>query len=246
MHKFVIPGFPDSGPEIDLPDIAEMLVQPMYWKIDAQELRKRGTDFQKRLLDLAPLSHQRKNVNVSIKVNLFYPGRGFDDAGGFLGRDRLWHRDGHMDLYKARGDIHHLLLSHCQVLTEFNTLTSVIETEESMGVLEMLDRVNSEGFPVDGRSILPNRFVTFTDHLHRPIDTRATHHQFRYSYRIIESDENPATDWPRCLQLSQALLPHDTDDHRAYRKNIGRGCGFVLLHLPDDTHAELYAPHAKD
>jgi hypothetical protein len=32
MRTFTIPGFPDVHPRIELPDIAELLVQPMHYK----------------------------------------------------------------------------------------------------------------------------------------------------------------------------------------------------------------------
>lgn len=241
MRPFVIPGFPDVHPQIELPNIAELLVQPMVYKMDADLFRQRATSDQKAILDRAPLTNDRKYVSVAVKVNLFYPSTAYGADGVYAGHERGWHRDGHVDLFRERTDVHHLLLSECEVLTEFNTIRSVIDAPDDMTVNSWLAQVNAGAYPLAARKMPANAFVTFTDHLHRPIDPRATHHQFRYSFRIIESDENQPLPWPGCVQQAQQLLPHHTEDHHQYRINIERrhGARKVVLHLPDDPYADI-------
>ena len=242
MKTMHIPGFPEATDPVELPDIAELLVQPMVYKMDADEFRRRGTELQRWLLDRVPLTNRRRYVSVSVKVNLFYPGSAVES--GEIRRERPWHRDGNMDLFKINPDVHHLLLTPCEVLTEFNTQPFQLQVPETFSVPQLMQVINNGRIKPQGRRMPANCLVTFGDHLHRPIDTRATHHQFRYSFRVVESDDTAPMAYPKCLQGAQHVLPHHTEDHAAYRINVERARegGRIVLHLPDDPYRDFLVP----
>lgn len=240
MRPFTIPAFPEVHAHIDLPDIAELLVQPMYRKIDADLFRATATSDQRAILDRAPLRNDRKYVSVECKVNLFHP------VAVEARRDRPWHRDGHINLFEARPDTHHLLLSPCEVLTEFNTVERELQVADEMDARGLLEITNDGTHGFVGRKMPPNRFVTFRDHLHRPTDSRSSHHQLRYLYRIVETDHYPSTPAQNVPVVRQMLLQPDSDNHRLSRLNLERRRGSLVLHLPDDPYGDVINPTPRE
>lgn len=59
--QVVLKGFPtEISDKIELPYNAELLTYPQFLDCPAEEVWKYGTDFQKKLLSMAPLRNNKK------------------------------------------------------------------------------------------------------------------------------------------------------------------------------------------
>lgn len=177
------PGFPDEiGEELKLPDIAELLVMPMFNNISAEDLRKHGTDFQRYLLDKTPLRNTTKYIAVKSFVQFLYPGIGACD----IKIDPKYQDEWHID-YDPRGNefYWHILTSECTSRTEFQINPITVMTDGKRAVRQVLNE-DAEKLGLKGKRIPPNRITTFTNHIHRPTPPKKP--EFRFFWRVQETD----------------------------------------------------------
>lgn len=206
--KFEIPGYPNMGEHIiELPNIAELLVQPFWGSIDAEDLMKHGTKLQKLILEKAPITNTRKYVCVTVSTQMLYPGVISVPNKFWSMPEGEWHRDGNVDMFYQNPDICHLFLSDCQAMTEWNVNPIEIDIPEGSTPEQVINMVNfnPDQFGLKGRKQDPNRFVTFTNHFHRV--TLPNHYQFRYMYRIIESDHRKPNPLDQSYRRNSAVSP---------------------------------------
>lgn len=176
-------GYPEEiSQELELPDIAELLVMPMFNNVDGHELYKRGNDFHRYLLDNTPIRNTRKYVTVKSFVQFLYPGIGACDIKINPKFQDEWHID-----YDIRGNdaYWHILSSQCTSLTEFHTKPLTVITDGIHSVREILNE-KAEEWGLEPRKIPAKRVVTFTSHVHRPSPPLKP--EFRYFWRVQETD----------------------------------------------------------
>lgn len=201
MRDYKIKGFPEVHPEVfEFPNVAELLMQPTWVRADAETVLKHGSELQKYILDRTPLKNDRKYVHFSHTVTMLYPGVFNVPNKYWHGTDGEWHRDGSPNIYNTTPDRCHVMQSDCEVLTEFNEEELTLSLPASWGQEELVIMINSNpaAVGVKARKMPPNQFVSFTDHLHRVVD--ATHHQFRYFVRVIESNNYQPELYPESLR----------------------------------------------
>lgn len=195
--KTILKGFPtEISDYIELPDIAELLTYPMFFDADIDFVYKYGSDFQRKLIDMAPLRNTKKVISVLSEVLYLEPG--FRTCTGVPDDPfKEWHIDCEENenvngkhIYHEERDIVHLLTNECTSMTEFNKNEIVLNWD--------YDRPYSEfrQFLIDNRdkiNIIPqkmphNRIVTFTNHLHRATNPKVP--EFKYMFRIVETDRD--------------------------------------------------------
>lgn len=192
--KYVVQGFPtEISPELDPPEMAEMLGAPQFMRAPLESVLERGSEWQKQLLEATPFRHDKKYAMVSCGVHIQAPGYRTLAVGGagVAGPHHDWHIDGE----RADDHLEHeervfLLQTECSSLTQFNEHSFVVEAPEAVVrdrlLLAQHIRSRAEAYGVRGRAVPPNRIVTFTSHLHRPIVARRA--EFRFFWRARESD----------------------------------------------------------
>lgn len=176
-----IPGFPeDIGERIELPDIAELLVMPMFSNVSADDLRKYGTDFQRELLDKTPIRNTTKHVAVKSFVQFLYPEIGACD----IKIDPKYQNEWHID-YDLSGDdvFWHIITSECTSRTEFNVNPLYLECPSDK--IRAYLNANADKLGLEGRKIDAERFCTFTSHIHRPAPPLKP--EFRFFFRVQET-----------------------------------------------------------
>lgn len=189
MEEVIVPGFPEVADDfIELPNIAELLNEPFWGLISAEDLRKYGTDLQKSILDRVPLTHKRKSIIIQITVNYLYPGVISVPNKSWSGTEAEWHRDGNSILTVEDPDICHLMISPSDASTDFNEHPFTVKIPSGMNSQELINMINMNAtrFPFTPKRVEPQKFVTFSDHFHRA--TVTDKHEFRYMYRVIESN----------------------------------------------------------
>lgn len=189
MEEITIPGFPKvSDTYIELPSIGELIVEPFWGAIAAEDLRKYGTEVQKSILDQVPLTHNRKYVMIQVTVNYLYPGVISVPNKSWSGAEGEWHRDGNGDLSIEDVDVCHLMISPSEASTDFNEHPFSVKIPSGMGSQHLINMINMNmsRYPFTPKTVEPQKFVTFDNHFHRA--TQTTKHEFRYMYRVIESN----------------------------------------------------------
>jgi hypothetical protein len=192
--KYVLQGFPSElSPELRLPGISEMIRAPMFMRAPLESVLEHGTDWQKRLLDATPFRHDRKFAMVSCGVHIQAPGYRTLAVGGkgVAEPHQDWHIDGERpDDHLAQEERVYLLQTACSSLTQFNARSFVLNAPGTIVrdrvQLAAYIRKRASSLGVRGRAVPPNRIVTFTSHLHRPVVAGST--EFRFFWRARESD----------------------------------------------------------
>ena len=188
------PGFPQYiGEEaFEFPDPMEMLREPILGFAPADWVRTNGSEFQRFILDRAPLRHDTKYVLMSTQLRVTRPGLlvnpiEFPDLGSTRNE---WHVD---FVHDNVGRVHAV----ANVFgTEFNEKPIALEIPDDSKLsyrwfCAQAAR-NEETWGLRGRLAPHRRFVTFDRHIHRaPVPDRTT---LRYFLRIAEVNEmmNPS------------------------------------------------------
>lgn len=225
--KVKLEGFPTQvGKEIELPNIAELLLYPFFLNAPADEFYKRGTDFHRKLINSAPLKHDKKYITITSHVQLLSPG---DRAVvNKIGYDLEWHIDCHV--FGKHRDRFHILMSDCSALTEFNTEPAEVETDDQITQLNFIRQLNDneEKLGLKPKKVEPNRFTTFETHVHRAINP--AQHEFRYFIRIAESNQ---------------LVPFGIDKAFNNHSNILRGRDVLgnVVHGPEGVIIQNIKPY---
>lgn len=235
--KSIIMGFPkEIGQEIELPDFGELIQYPIFNDATPEAIRKVGTEFQKKLLDLAPLRHDKKVMAVSTNVTLLAPNTRAIAAYTNLPGTGEWHIDGVTDKYfdKEESEVRvHFLASSGSALTEFNEEPFIFEYDDSLIRTsdDYLRYINSnlDKFDIKPKKIEPNRFVTFTKHLHRAVNPSRI--EFRYIFRVREMDrDTPAVNDETSIANSAYIF--DAIQHE-YIKNIEKRDNEITIFIPN-------------
>lgn len=196
MDKFIIPGFPEQVSEvIETPDIAELLMYPMFYAAHAETVMKHGTEWQKKILDKLPLKNNSRYVTVLALPSIMRPGmRAMTTLSERENPDYEWHIDGneersHEHLFPT--DTCHLFLAHTSNPTEFNVNPIEIRHRDVF----MKNRIdfcthfvtNIDKYKPEARKAELNKIYTFSNHLHRSMIPDKI--EFRYTIRVRETDQ---------------------------------------------------------
>lgn len=195
MHEITMPGFPAAVSEvIDVPDMAELLMYPMFTNAHADTVWKNGCEFQKYLLSKVPLKYNRKNVTVYSSVHVVSPHMRpittFNAKHNTRGME--WHIDGYEKFMHDHFEPHetiYLLLSNASKPTEFNTKELHI-TDPAVLAMNRIQyseymNKNADKF-ISGAPIKNNVLYEFSNHLHRAV--MPDRPEFRYTFRVRETD----------------------------------------------------------
>lgn len=191
-----IPGFPaEIGNYIDLPDIPELLLMPMYNNISADDFYKHGTEFQRYMLDQVPLRNRTKHVVLKWFIQFLYPEIGACD----IKIDPKYENEWHIDADVSGGEYYwHIITSPCTSRTEFNINPFKLDVEQGQ-IRAYLNAAEKE-LGLVGRKIDSNKFCTFTNHVHRPAPPEKP--EFRFFFRVQETNFLPPLPFERSKMFS--------------------------------------------
>lgn len=189
-------GFPTQvGPEIELPDMAELLTYPFFFDTSLEDAYKYGSDFQKKLLDSIPNlgKNGKRNISVLSQVRVLAPNYR-SCTGPSLDYASEWHIDSEEDedgtkVWSEPTDIVHILTNQTTSMTEF--FEDEIEVPGFNGSEDYAEFQNEfvriyETLNVKPKAMPANRIVTFMNHMHRA--TNPTRYEFKYMFRVVETD----------------------------------------------------------
>jgi len=240
----ILKGFPTKiSEEIELPDIAELMIYPSFHNHDIEDVYKYGTDFQKYLIEKIDLSNTKKQVYVTSQVTLLTPTvRSFIPADGIvLGAEwRIGYEGEGQYVYNEERDIVHLLTnnvtSHTQFLEEDVIVNISPDTEYSEFINYVHD--NFEKLNIKPKNAEPNKIITFTNHMHR--EAPPLRPEFKFMFKVVETDRertarlySPATDV--CNPVTVFNL-----EKQQIMKNMVRESGKITIHLPSITPDTLW------
>jgi hypothetical protein len=190
--------------EVWLPTDTELILKPFLEYASMEYAYKVADSDIRYLLDRIPLKNNRKYVTVTTRVNFLQP-----NVIPVL-RER-WHVDSD-HLREEEVDTIHLLLSEATSMTQF--LKDDFETGDGLNVhqkpWEMEIFISNHLDKITPVSVQANHFVTFTGiHPHRCI--RSTKPEFRYMFRVIETDLAPPYPDEKAIRYS-SLVYRDNPD----------------------------------
>lgn len=223
MRLIRFPGYPDRiGEPIEFPDISELIAMPMFSYAEPEWVLKNGNEFQKYLLDKAPLTHEKKYVHVFCQIRFVYQGVliNIPDFPNLSPRNE-WHSDG----IQAHSYTHTIANSFG---TEFNTKEFELEIPDDAGyswfIREATFKARKWGLTPKPAPL--KRFVTVENHIHRaPTPNKS---DFRFFFRVIETNDNI----PRELnQIGKVSVVYDPDGTAINNIDI-RENGNVFISLP--------------
>lgn len=188
MYRTEIEGFPTLGvtERIEMPNIAELLQMPIFFRADLDDVYKYGGDALRSIIDKAPLNNDRKYYSVRSEVKFLKP-------GWCPVNTTEWHVDGH-DLPTMHSDdrTHMIVGDTSNLYTEFLEEPVIAEEEFDVSMLKHSEIMsyfedNQQKLGFKPKSIEPNRFVTMTcRHAHRVGTVEKP--EFRYWLDIRESN----------------------------------------------------------
>ncbi|MDP5273695.1 hypothetical protein [Chengkuizengella axinellae] len=219
-----IKGFPNQiGTYIEFPDVADLLLMPMFASASVDYVYKHGTEFQKYLIDKTPLTNKKKDVIVNAHIQFLTPSvkASIQRIGGYGNGE--WHIDSSVDPFEER-DICHLITTKATALTEFNANPIEVELEANMSIMDYRYFINENEDPLGiiPKKMEPNKFTTFTNHVHRA--TTPQKNEFRYFFRLLETDSFESS--------NDQIYHHSTVfTDEGYKKNIEVNEGSIMIHL---------------
>jgi hypothetical protein len=230
MKNFEIKGFPGhSSNYIETPDIAELVIAPIFSRCDPDRFRKYATDFQKSLLDLTPLKNNYKYLVIDSYIQLLQPNTCPVGTRSGLGYLHEWHCDGVTNMFDEPTSFH-LFQTKCDSVTEFNEHPIEIEIEENTRINRFNEQatLNAEKeWNVKGKKMDNNKFLTFTNHLHRAVQSNKT--EFRYFFRVTESNWiSPAMDRKQPIDRSFSFRIGDNGTSQRYDSIIHNSNGVFI------------------
>lgn len=184
MYKITFEGFPTlkMTDKIELPDMAELLMQPQLYRASLDDAYKYGGDFTRYLIEKAPLTHKRKHILVSSFIKHLNP---------FLGTVRAptWHTDAG---YHQDNITHILVANSSSIRTEFLEKEITLETDVDLTKMCQSNYVYylNEVFPhkMVGKEIDSDMYVTFSHRHPHKINLPQDSH-LRFFVNIIETDD---------------------------------------------------------
>lgn len=192
--SFVIKGFPtEISDYIELPDIAELLMYPIFFDTPIEIAYKYGTDFQRKLIDMTPLRHTKKYITVLSEVRLLDKyNRSCTNFNSYMMNhpENEWHidceenEDKTMTKIFEETDMIHLLTSKATSMTEFNK--NEIKIDKDLTYDEFYQFIRKNKHLIIPQKMPHNRIVTFTNHLHRATPSQRI--EFKYMFRVVETD----------------------------------------------------------
>lgn len=188
---FLIKGFPEGiGEYIEFPNIGELLLMPMHGLVDANFLYAHGPSFYRTLLDKCPLTNRYKHVAVTCYIQLLYPESYSVSNKINTVYQHEWHTDAVEQIFDEPSTIH-IIMSDCTATTSFNENPTTVLLREDMDNREFIHLVNKEwkNWGLKDKKIEPQKYATFTNHVHR--STPSEHKEFRFFFRVMESDYIP-------------------------------------------------------
>jgi hypothetical protein len=176
-------GSVKKGEVLALPSLAELLALPALREFSIDDAYKYGGESIRHLIDNIPLTNKKKYINVGTAIQLLSP-----SACSIISHETYSH-EWHVDGYSCDNpDYYHLLVSDCTALTEFASEEIMIAKfyPESVDLGELNHHLNNYE-NIEPVAMSPNTFHTFsTFTVHRA--TLAKKVEFRYMFRVIESD----------------------------------------------------------
>jgi hypothetical protein len=206
MKTIILPAFVDKVSEpLEFPDIAELLVMPMFHKVSPEDLRKHGTDFQKKILDTVPLKNNTAHIAIYSIVQFLYPDV---RANGLLLGGQV-ENEWHVDRGQNSNSTWHIIMNDCQSRTVFSKYSLEVEEDDytnrnGKGFNRLLNV--SDKYPITPQMIEPNRVHSFT-HLHVHKATTPSKPQFRFFFRVLETDYIPPQPIEKAMGFSHVYLP---------------------------------------
>lgn len=248
--KVVIKGFPtEIGEHIELPDMAELLTYPMFVDVPIEEAYKYATDFQRKLINLAPIRGNKKYTTLYSQVKFLDPNhRSCTGLPSDKDEDKEWHIDteedgfeGQMNRYYEETDFVHLLTSKATSMTEFNLNEITLDFDPMSHTTEEFYKYlhgNIKKLGIIGASMPSNRFVTFTNHLHRA--TPSNRIEFKFMFRIVETDRERPPSSPTYNRDTEGVI---MNGNRENIRNISQQEDKIIIHLPETiSKSGIYLP----
>lgn len=204
MAEFILKGNPPIASEkIELPNIAQLIFEPMFLNANIEEVYRFGTDFMRETIDNAPIKNDRKYINTTFMLQLV-------DENTRTIRNRFgykdeWHIDGTHSPFEEDYRTH-ILLSDCNCMTEFldNDVSVDISEDMSLDDFNLMMNVDKDRLGLVGKKMEPNVFHTFTNYPHRT--SQPSKLEFRYIIRFLESDNMKTTELEKSyLQVSSVF-----------------------------------------
>lgn len=195
MVKYVSTGFPKVvSPKIELPSIEELLLMPFLNNVKIEDAYKYGCEFQKEVLDKTQF-FGKNHIYVQWMITLQTPE--ISPVINQYALDKEWHVDGR-DTYEENDFVFHLMVNETTSMTDFNTAEFELDLPSNQ-TSELISRINMEGTKENSllvpQTIEPNRIYRFNNnHIHRA--KRVTKPEFRFFYRVAETDERMPDDSP--------------------------------------------------
>lgn len=185
--RFEIPGLPSvADVAIEFPDMAELLMMPIFRRAEVEAFRRHAAEYQKGLLDACPARGGFKHTYVDCSVQLLHPG--VTSLGSRGGDDIMdWHLDG----IRWPGDkpsVFHAVCTPCTATTEFNARPTSLELPAGADINHINRQVHAQAsaLGLEGQRMLPGRVLTWSNHVHRA--TPPQRPEFRFFFRLTESD----------------------------------------------------------
>ncbi|WP_336784175.1 hypothetical protein [Paenibacillus illinoisensis] len=187
LKKTILEGFPlVHDIALDMPTVAELLSVPVYDRCSAEDFYRHGGEIARYFLDKAPIKNDMKYVNIWTSLQLLKPGV------GTIKYKHNWHVDGSKVPFNAYDRLF-LVVSDCTATTEFNKdrIELFVDSEITHQEYDKYINDNADEIGIVGKRIPANQFVEFTaGHAHRA--TNPEKEEFRFMFRICESDELPS------------------------------------------------------
>ena len=221
------------GPKIEVPDVAELLMEPFFFDASVEDVYEYGSDFQKGVLDSIPgLGKNGKNV-ISVQSQIKFLGPDFLSCTFTDG----WHIDSQEasevpeKFYPldVETDIVHLLTNKTSSTTLFPSKSFFVEelSEDSTNK-DLRDYFLRHPELLEDVSSLPdNQIVTFTNHFHRA--SNPTKYEFRYVFRVTETDRKRPTYWTPDKVNSSVVM--DTNIN-SYVTSILKNDEHIVINIP--------------
>lgn len=195
QRSLKLQGFPEMSDKIELPNIATLINMPWFQYADIDDVYKYGGETARYLLSKTPLSFKKKYTLIANRVQYLNPSR---MSIKYVGR---WHTDSSgYPLASEEDDTVHLLISKCTAITQFNTVPvelAPFDIGTRNHVINHYMEENKDKLGLIARDIEPERFVTF-DHRHAHRAVQAKEEEFRFMWRVIESDKFAPISYPQC------------------------------------------------
>lgn len=224
--SFQIPAFPEVGAAlIDFPDMAELLMMPMFRRASRASFERTAAPFQLSLFQACPLRGGFKHEYVDCSVQLLHPKV---SALGSRGGEQImdWHLDG-INYPSDRPSVFHAVCTPCTATTEFNATGAALELPSGANINHINPLVNAqaEALGFVGQRMPPGRVVTWSTHVHRA--TSPQRPEFRFFFRVTESDiMSPLPDDQSLVSIS---VVHSTEEGWATKICIEQSAEGIML-----------------